>query len=104
MLFEETYTEGARDPENFINPEISSVNVNIDGIPNKLYSKGIKHSDFWTEIKKPFHNRLYNVDESKFYTVSRYGLWIDLRTFPDNNLHGTGMRILSTRDGIKLEI
>ena len=41
MLFTENQTDGTRDPERFVNPNIKSIAVNTDGMPNKLYSKGM---------------------------------------------------------------
>ena len=46
-LFEESYDEGKRDSEKFVNPNIKSVNISIDGMPNRLYSKGMYPTDFW---------------------------------------------------------
>ena len=42
--------------------------------------------------------------ENDFYTGNKYALWIDLRTFPDNEIHGGGLTLNYTRDGVKLEI
>ena len=47
LLFTENETAGTRDSEKFINPNMKSISVNIDGIPNKIYSKGMVPSDFW---------------------------------------------------------
>ena len=41
---------------------------------------------------------------SGFYVGGMYGLWIDLQTFPDKDIHGGGFTLDSTRDGVKLEI
>ena len=41
LLFTENPTAGERDSEKFVNPDIKSVHINIDGVPNMLYSKGI---------------------------------------------------------------
>lgn len=50
MLFVDPYVVGARDSENFVYPNITEVNVNVDGLPNKLYSKGMLKTDFWPAI------------------------------------------------------
>ena len=42
--------------------------------------------------------------EKEFYTSNEYALWIDLRTYPDNDVHGGGLTLNNTRDGVKLEI
>ena len=38
-LFTDRYEEGDRDSENFVNPGITSIKINVDGLPNRLYSK-----------------------------------------------------------------
>ena len=45
-----------------------------------------------------------SLKEKEFYTGNKYALWIDLRTFPDNGIHGGGLTLNNTRDGIKLQI
>ena len=44
-----------------------------------------------------------SIEEADFYT-DKFALWIDLRTYPDNGIHGGGFTLNNTRDGIKLEI
>ena len=102
-LFEESYDEGTRDSEKFVNPDIKSVNINIDGMPNRLYSKGMVPSDFWEAIKRRMGGS-GKVKEEDFYAGDKFALWIDLRTFPDNGIHGGGLHVNNTRDGVKLEI
>ena len=102
LLFEETFDSGKRDSEKFVNPDIKSVNINIDGMPKRLYSKGMVPSDFWDAIKRRMGGA-GTVKEEDFYT-DKFALWIDLRTFPDNGIHGGGLHVNNTRDGVKLEI
>ena len=45
LLFCEPHTAGTRDSEKFINPDITSVKVNVNGMPNKVYSQGIEGRD-----------------------------------------------------------
>ena len=59
-------------------------------------------SDFWEAIKRRMGGS-GKVKEEDFYT-DKFALWIDLRTFPDNGIHGGGLHINTTRDGVKLEI
>ena len=42
LLFIIPYTAGARDSENYFNPDITNVEVTINGIPNRVYNNGIK--------------------------------------------------------------
>lgn len=53
-LFTEDYDAGARDTEKFVNPNIKSVDITIDGMPNQLYSKGMVSTDLWESIKEEF--------------------------------------------------
>ena len=102
-LFEEDYDTGKRDSEKFVNPDIKSVNINIDGMPNQLFSKGMVPTDFWESIKRRMGGS-GKVKEEDFYAGDKFALWIDLRTFSDNTIHGGGLHVNNTRDGVKLEI
>ena len=104
-LFNDTPVSGMRDSEKFINPDIQSVSININGMPNKLYSKEMIATDLYDSMMKrmgPVSNDA--VLPFGFYTSGMYGLWIDLRTFPDEVIHGGGFTLDSTSDGVKLEI
>ena len=41
---------------------------------------------------------------TKYIADSKFGLLIDLRSMPDTSLHGNGVRLVNTKDGIHLEI
>ena len=102
-LFTETHIAGTRDSETFVNPDIKSISINIDGIPKRLFSKGMISSDAWDLIKKRMGGS-GSLKEKDFYTANKYALWIDLRTYPDNGVHGGGLTLNNTRDSVKLEI
>ena len=53
-LFTLPYVGGARDSENFFNPGINSINIDVNGVPNRFYSKGMMPSDLWESVKKRF--------------------------------------------------
>ena len=44
------------------------------------------------------------VKQKDFYVDNKFVLWIDLRGHPDNSIHGGGMVLHNTRDGVKLEM
>ena len=104
-LFNDEITAGARDSEKFVNPAMLSVAINMNGLPNKLYSQNMQMTDFYESMMKRMEplggDMIY---PSNFYTGGRFGLWIDLRTFPDPEIHGGGFALDSTCDGVKLEI
>lgn len=47
LLLYEPYAGGARDREKTFNPDITEVKVVVNGIPNKVYSQGMKTGDLW---------------------------------------------------------
>ena len=104
-LFNEIPTAGTRDAEKFVNPAMLTVAININGMPNKLYSKNMQTTDFYESMLKRMEplggDMIY---PSNFFTGGRFGLWVDLRTFPDSEIHGGGFALDSTSDGVKLEI
>ena len=103
FLFTGTYVAGTRDSEKFVNPGITLVKIDIDGVPNMLYSRGIIPTDQYKSILQRFTGDT-SVKEKDFYTNDKFALWIDLRTHSDNNIHGSGLALRDTRDGVKLEI
>ena len=40
----------------------------------------------------------------KFYTGNQFGLLIDLQSMVDYGMHGSGTRLVNTKDGVQLEI
>ena len=101
-LFTAPHVEGLRDSEIFVNPRITSVKIDIDGVPNKVYLKGMMATDLWQSIIKRV-GLSDSIKEADFYT-DKFALWIDLRTYPDNDIHGNGLHMYATRDGVTLEI
>ena len=106
ILYEDAYANGVRDSEKFANPNITSVKVTIDGMPNKIFSQGLETKDLWEEVSRFFieNEAASDMTISKFYTGNRFGLFIDLRSLSDNTLHGTGLRLVNTKGGVQLEI
>ena len=73
-LFTEAFKAGKRDWEKFVNPKITSVNFNIDGIPYKLFSNGMLPSDFWQSLNNRFNTK-DTLKECEFYKNKlHYGL------------------------------
>ena len=102
MSFHCPHAEGLRDSEIFVNPRITSVKIDIDGVPNKVYLNGMMATDLWQSIIKRVV-LVIQLRKSDFYT-DKFALWIDLRIYPDNDIHGNGLYIHATRDGVTLEI
>ena len=49
-------------------------------------------------------NKTQHMTLKKFYTGDRFGLLIDLRSMAANEMHGSGIRLVNTKDGVLLEI
>ena len=120
MLFENVAAQQpfARNTEAFYNPKITKVEVTIEGIPNQLYSQGMRACQMWDAAKKYFAHgskhhpevgtaakdlALADVNPGEFLT-SKYSLWLDLRTSDDDRLHGSGRRIENASEGITIQI
>ena len=73
----------------------------VNGIPNKIYSQGMKTRDFWEEIFRRFGKENSSLDATDFYTGDRFALFIDLRSMKENNLHGSGLRLVNTKEGVQ---
>jgi hypothetical protein len=115
MLFEDPERTST---QTFYNPKITKVEMTIEGVPNQLYSQGMKAYQQWDEINKFFaltSKRDKEIDKiaKQFYLTNttlekylttNYALWLDLRTTDDNTLHGSGRRIENASEGITIQI
>jgi len=104
--------------ESYLNPKIEKVEMTIEGVPNQLYSQGMKAYQQWDEINKFFaltskRNKTTDVvlkdifftyTTLEKYLTTNYALWLDLRSTDDNYLHGTGRRIENASEGITIQI
>ena len=112
MLFEDPERTST---ESYFNPKITKVEVTIEGVPNQLYSQGMKAYQQWDEINKYFAlnskkdvNLLKQISFTNTilekYLTTNYALWLDLRSTDDNSLHGSGRRIENASEGITIQI
>ena len=113
---ERSATKFARDTEEFYNPQITKVEVTVEGVPNELYAQNMEYRHQYDEIVKHFAEgrlkeagafqkdlQLHNVNIASYYT-DKYALRLDFRTIDDNRLHGSGRRLENTSEGIRLQI
>ena len=78
--------------------------MTVNGIPNKIYSQGMKTRDFWEEIFRRFGKENSSLVATDFYAGDRFALFIDLRSMKENNLHCSGLRLVNTKEGVQLSI
>ena len=65
------------------------------GIPNKIYSQGMKTRDFWEEISEDSEKKNSSLNATDFYTGDRFALFIDMRRIDDcskRNRTATGVK------------
>ena len=118
MLFEDPVAAYQRDTEKFYNPQLMKVEVTIEGIPNQLYSQGMRAYQLWEEARKHFTAgtkrhpevaavakdlELADVSLGGFLTM-KHCLWLDLRTTDDDQLHGSGRRVENASEGVMIQI
>ena len=86
---ERSATKFARDTEEFYNPQITKVEVTVEGVPNELYAQNMEYRHQYDEILKYFGEghlketgaiqkdlQLHNVNIASYYT-DKYALWLD---------------------------
>ena len=99
---ERSATKFTRNTEEFFNPKITKVEVNVEGVPNELYAQNMEYRHQYDEIVKHLAEgrlkeagaiqkdlQLHNINIASYYT-DKYALWLDVRTIDDNRLHGLG--------------
>ena len=100
----------AGDSEEFVFPELKRVNVTVQGNPNDIYSEVLAKRDMYREAVRFFGSSTYAkylgskcVSRRKFYT-DKFACVIDFRTVDDENVSGSGRKLIGTQAGILLEI
>ena len=92
--------------------------VTIEGVPNQLYSQGMRSYQIWDEAKKLFaggpkrHPEVAMVAKDlelsgvnlRSFLSEKCSLWLDLRTNDDDALHGSGRRVENASEGITIQL
>lgn len=114
VFFEAKVASGKYDSEAtpFQNPGITDVQVTIEGLANKIYAQGFKAHQQWEEAGRHFFPHLGDgrksensmMDVVEFYGNGKFALCLDLRSTEDGKLHGSGLKLVNTNDGVQLAI
>ena len=107
LLFTEPYAAGARDSEKYVFPDLTKIQVTINGSPNMIYNNGLVAEDLWEEASRFFvrrENKTEHMTSKLFLAEDRFGLLIDLRCMADRTMHGSGVRLVNSTDGVQLEL
>jgi len=77
LLLIEPYTDGARDSEKYIFPDLTKVSITINSSPNMVYNNGVEGKDMWEAVQCFFvkeKNKTKHMDATKVYTRDNFGL------------------------------
>jgi len=107
LLLTMAQPQATYDSENFINPQIESVEITIEGVPNKVYSQGYAPRHLWKEARRYFGQTAADhdiyINELDFHR-DKFCLFVDARSFQSVDHHGQGLKIENTKDGVQLQI
>ena len=102
--------KNAGNNEEFVFPNLTRVNVTVEGNPNDIYSEGLAKRDMYREAVRLLGSSTCEkylgskcVPRRKFYT-DKFACVIDFRTVDDENVSGSGRKLVGTQAGILMEI
>ena len=89
--------------EKFRNLDITKVNIGIEGVEkvNALYASGMQTHNTYDQILKCFKENGVTLQD---FLTEKYALCLDLRPSTDSALHGNGVNLQNTSEGVTLEI
>ena len=94
----------------FVFPNLTNVNVTVEGNPNDIYSAGLAKRDMYREAVRFFGSSTCDkylgskcVPRRKYYT-DKFACVIDYRTVDDDTVSGSGRKLVGTQVGILMEI
>ena len=100
----------AGDSEEFVFPNLTRIEVSVEGNPNDIYSKSLAKRDMYREAVRFFSNNECEkylgtncVSRRKYYT-NKFACIIDFRTVDDDTVSGSGRKLVGTQAGILLQI
>ena len=62
----------------------------------------MKTRDMFDEVFRRFGKEHSLMNVIDFYAEGKFALFVDLRSMKDNELHGSGMRLVDTKDRVLL--
>ena len=96
--------------EEFVFPNLTRVNITVEGNLNDIYSEGHAKRDMYREAVRLFGSSTCEkylgskcVSQRKFYR-DKFTCIIDFRTVDDENVSGSGRKLVGTQAGILMEI
>ena len=102
LLFTE---KDAGDSEHFPFPNLTQVDVTVEGNPNDICSRGLAKRNMYREAVRFFEKYIGTecISRRQYYT-NKFACVIDFRTVDDDTVSGSGRKLIGTQAGILLEI
>jgi hypothetical protein len=118
LFFKEDETNFSKDPEKFYNPKITKIEVSINGMPNKVYDRGMLSHHLYEAARRLFSGGLKKSPTSNSvckelqlsdmtidkFANEKFAVWIDFRLSEDDRIHENGVELRSAGDSIELLI
>ena len=103
LLFYERYAAGARDSEKTFNPDITEVKVIVNGSRIRFTAKEWRQEICEKRSSEDLERKTARWMRQT-YAGDSFALFIDLRSMRVNHLHGSGLRVMNTKEGVQLAI
>ena len=68
------------------------------------FSQGMKIREMWEEVLRRFDKENSAINATDFYAGDSFGLFIDLRSLSDYDLHVSGLRLMNRKEEVHLAI
>ena len=98
------FRDDTKDSENFVYPNIDSVEVSIEGVPNALYTHNLTKHEMFNTARDFFLDDINDTITPREFFKDKFALVIDLRTVNDKHVIANGREILNTQDGVNIQI
>ena len=98
------FRDDAKDSEKFVYPNIDSVEISIEGVPNALYTKSMGKHERYETARDFFLDDINDTITPREFFKDKFALVIDMRTVNDKNVYANGREILNTQDGVAIQI
>ena len=98
------FRDDAKDSEKFVYPNIDSVEVSIEGVPNALYTKSMGKYEMFNTARDFFLDDVSDTITPREFFKDKFALVLNMRTVNDKHVFANGREILNTQDGIAIEI
>ena len=109
FLFINPHSSGARESEVFQNPDVTKVEFDLFGVPNKLYPSGMLPADILETARAGAEWLVHPPAPLSVVTPTRffhdkYGIFLDLRMARDHLVHGDGQAAIGPGKNLQFQI